>query len=59
MTGGCISLDLHLDGSFGTEIGLENILQANGSCDVHLKSLSSSGNLGIGVDRLDCGGPEK
>lgn len=46
------SVSLHLDGTLRTKIGLENILQTNCGCDVHLKSLSSSGNLGIRVDRL-------
>ena len=52
-------VSLHLDGTLRTKIGLENILQTNCGCDVHLKSLSSSGNLGIRVDRLECGGPEQ
>lgn len=46
------SVDEHLDCSFGAQIGLEHLLQAQGSIDVERQRLASAGNFGLGVCQL-------
>jgi hypothetical protein len=47
------SLDLHLDGSLGTEVGLEHLLEALSSVDVNAEGGSLTHDVSLGVDELE------
>lgn len=43
---------LHFDGASGAQVGLEHILQTDGSSDVELECLTTSSNVRVGVDHF-------
>lgn len=43
--------DQHLDGSLGTEVGSDNFHQTDSAIDVELKSLTTTGDLRVGVNK--------
>ena len=45
--------DQHLDGSLGAEVGADNLHEADGTIDVQLQSLATTGDLRVGVNERD------
>ncbi len=43
----------HLDGSFGSKVGLHNVMQTFCCIDVHEKCCTPTHNFGLGVECLD------
>ena len=46
---------LHLEGTLGSEVGLEHFLEALGGVDVDAESGSLADNVGLGVNQLQRG----
>jgi len=50
---GIFSKYLHLDGTLGTEVGLENLLEALSGVDVDAESGSFADDVSLSVDELE------
>ena len=50
-----LHLHLHLEGTLGSEVGLEHFLEALGGVDVDAESGSLADNVGLGVNQLQRG----
>ena len=45
-------VDLHLEGTLGSQVGLEDLLEALGGVDVDAEGGSLAHHIGLGVDEL-------
>ena len=47
-----MEVDLHLQGTLGSQVGLEDLLEALGGVDVDTEGGSLAHHIGLGVDEL-------